>query len=234
MSILPRFYVYLLCRPNGKPFYVGKGSGRRVFNHDSEARRDCPCHKCRIIRKVWRQGGEIIRYTVFTTNDEDEAYTYEQELIASYGRKNLANATDGGMGGRGHSTSPEIRALRRAARLADWANPEYRARMVAMSRSIHSSSEQRMRLSELNKARLADPAERQRMSAAQKKRYEDPAEHAKQTAVNHKRWSDPEQRQRLAERNRDPEMRAKLSATRKAQWADPEYRAKMMAHRKKA
>jgi len=33
-----RHYVYVLCRANGTPFYVGKGVGRRVFSHESEAR----------------------------------------------------------------------------------------------------------------------------------------------------------------------------------------------------
>jgi hypothetical protein len=31
-------YVYVLRRPNGRPFYVGKGYGDRVFQHENEAR----------------------------------------------------------------------------------------------------------------------------------------------------------------------------------------------------
>jgi LEM3-like protein len=229
MAILPRFYVYILCRPNGKPFYVGKGSGKRIFKHDVEARSGCDCHKCRVIRKIWRQGGEIVRYTVFTTDDEDAAYAYESELIVLHGRGNLTNGTDGGIGGRGTTTSLEVRALRSELRKANWADPAYRERMTAMSQALYADPNMRIKLSEMNKARLADPFERERMSKAQLKRYEDPAERAKQSAVNHIRWADPAQRERLAERNRTPEMRAKLSATRKAQWADPEYRAKMLA-----
>ena len=229
MAILPRFYVYVLCRPNGKPFYVGKGSGRRIFDHDAEARRDCACYKCRVIRKIWRNGGEIVRYTVFTTDDEDTAYAYEAELIAMHGRSNLTNGTDGGIGGRGATPSPEVRALHSELRKANWADPAYRARMTAMSQTLYADPEMRAKLSEIGKARLADPAEREKLSKAQIKRYEDPAEHAKQSAANHIRWADPEQHQRLAARNRTPEMRAKLSATRKEQWADPEYRAKMLA-----
>lgn len=231
MSILPRFYVYILCRPNGKPFYVGKGSGKRIFKHDTEARNGCECHKCRVIRKIWRNGGEIIRYTVLTTDNEQEAFAYETELITLHGRTNLTNGTNGGEGGSGRRVTDAERAYRREFRKAAWNDPEYRARMTAMSQALNASPEMRAHLSEINKARLADPLERERMSKAQLKRYEDPAEHAKQSAVNHIRWADPEQRQRLAERNRTPEMRAKLSATRKAQWADPEYRAKMIAAR---
>lgn len=232
-SIVPRFYVYVLCRPNGKPFYVGKGSGRRIFNHDAEARRNCQCYKCRVIRKVWQRGGEVQRYTVFTTDDEAEAYAYECELIALYGRNALANGTNGGIGGSGHVVSPEVRQLQRELRKSNWSDPEYRQRMTNMSQALANNPEWRAKLSEIGKARFADPAEREKASQAQRKRYEDPAEHAKQSAANHIRWSDPEQRQRLAERNKTPEMHSKLSATRKAQWTDPEYRAKMLAHRER-
>lgn len=103
MSTIPQhqFYVYVLARPNGKVFYVGKGSKRRVFGHEAEARRGCKCHKCNVIRKVWKQGGEIQRYIVFTTNDEQAAFDYERETIALHGRDNLVNYTDGGDGASG-------------------------------------------------------------------------------------------------------------------------------------
>jgi hypothetical protein len=97
------FYVYLLCRPNGKPFYVGKGKGIRIFRHDDEARRGHECHKCNVIRKIWRNGGQVIRYTIFTTDDESAAFAYEREMIALYGRKNLTNLTDGGDGVSGRN-----------------------------------------------------------------------------------------------------------------------------------
>lgn len=229
----PRFYVYILCRPNGKPFYVGKGSGRRIYDHDNEARSGHRCHKCNIIRKIWQQGGEVQRYTVFTTDDQDEAYAYEREMVAMFGRENLANGTDGGMGGMGHKATPEERARRSAFRKAMWNDPEYRARMTAMSQALGASPDFRARLSALNKERLASADERAKMSEAQRRRYEDPAEHAKQSEVNHKRWADPEQRARLAERNKTPEMREKLRQTRLRQWQDPEYRAKMIAARQR-
>jgi hypothetical protein len=116
------FYIYVLCKPNDTPFYVGKGSGGRIYDHDAEARKGHHCHKCNTIRKIWKHGGQVRRYFVFTTDDEQEAYQHEKELIASYGRKNLTNSTDGGEGqtgrigelsGKTRLTWAQVRELRR-------------------------------------------------------------------------------------------------------------------------
>lgn len=32
-----KYYVYMLCRCTGEPFYVGKGQGRRMWEHETEA-----------------------------------------------------------------------------------------------------------------------------------------------------------------------------------------------------
>lgn len=85
------FYVYTLARPNLKVFYVGKGCGKRIYQHEREARGACRCHRCNVIRKIWRDGGEVVRSIVFTTSDETAAYDYEQTLIARIGLKRLTN-----------------------------------------------------------------------------------------------------------------------------------------------
>jgi hypothetical protein len=90
-----RYYVYTLSGPDGVVFYVGKGQGRRMFEHEKEARRGHRCHKCYKIRKIWRAGGEVKRAIVFTTPIEAAAYNYEAELIGHIGLKNLTNAAPG-------------------------------------------------------------------------------------------------------------------------------------------
>lgn len=98
MQSIPRFYVYVLCRPDGRPFYVGKGQGQRINDHERLARQGHKAHRYNIIRKIWREGGQVSKQKVFETYNEDEAFTVERDLIASIGRENLANETDGGEG----------------------------------------------------------------------------------------------------------------------------------------
>lgn len=119
-SIAPQtFYVYFLARPDGPPFYVGKGIGRRMYDHDAEARAGHHCHKCNTIRKIWQSAGEVQRIVVFTTFDEQEALDEEMRLIAFYGRANLTNQTDGGEGKTGYVPSPVTREKLRARMLGN-------------------------------------------------------------------------------------------------------------------
>lgn len=89
------FYVYVLLRPDGRPFYVGKGISDRINRHESEARTKCECHKCHVIRKVWKTNKSIRKSIIFTTAVEAEAYQYEARLIDTIGLSNLTNSQPG-------------------------------------------------------------------------------------------------------------------------------------------
>ena len=81
-----RFIVYALKRPDGRPFYVGKGSRRRPHQHISEARREeCCCRKCVIIRDIEYQGGEIEIEYLYETDIERDAFEAEARLIMELG-----------------------------------------------------------------------------------------------------------------------------------------------------
>lgn len=91
-----KYYVYTLSYPNGDVFYVGKGHGRRVHDHEREARRENhQCAKCDIIRRVWASGKQITKNFVFTTTSEAEALSKEAEFIRLYDLSLLANVSAG-------------------------------------------------------------------------------------------------------------------------------------------
>lgn len=175
MPILPRmrYYVYLLSSPDGTPFYIGKGSGRRVLRHEIEARNGCECYKCRTIRKIWRDGGQVQQSFVLETDDEQAAFDAEIALIAYYGRENLTNLTDGG-DGAAHEVSDETRAILREVLPRVFSTPEARANRSAAAKARWSRKEEREAQSERIKERLADPETIARKSASRKALWADP------------------------------------------------------------
>lgn len=100
------FYTYTLSYPDGRVFYVGKGQGKRIHQHEWEAKNGYRSYKCNVIRKIWREGGKVVKTRVFKTRNEEDALIYEWVLInLVYGRDNLTNLTDGGEGISGLSES---------------------------------------------------------------------------------------------------------------------------------
>jgi excisionase family DNA binding protein len=164
----PHFYVYVLSRPDGRPFYVGKGKGRRVHQHESEAARGHNCHKCNIIRKIWRENEQVHHEIVFTTDDESEAFDHEMALIGRYGRQTLANLTNGGEGPTGLVMTPA-----------------QRAKVSAAARRMHLNPDVRRRISQSNKARFADPAQRAWIGLINKVQWADQEIRTRRMANNH-------------------------------------------------
>ena len=95
------FYVYIHKRlDTGAIFYVGKGSGRRAWDKCSR-------------NKHWRAVAGKTSWTheiVLETEDEDEAFRHECELIASLMSQGvkLCNKTLGGEGQRGAISKARI------------------------------------------------------------------------------------------------------------------------------
>jgi len=119
-----KYYVYMLCRGNGQPFYVGKGQGRRVFDHENELqevlaeiandaelndeekeqKRSEVYEKLRIIDE---EGDNLRRVIVKWGLDEREAFMCESALINAL--KICRDVTLGELANRvnGHASKPE-------------------------------------------------------------------------------------------------------------------------------
>ena len=121
------FYVYTLCFPDGLVFYVGKGVGKRIHNHESEARSGVQSKKCDIIRSIWANGEQIIKNIVFETYNESEAYEEERRQISLFGRDTVANRTNGGGGSKVLTAEEdysqllcECKMCRQMPQIAEW------------------------------------------------------------------------------------------------------------------
>ena len=108
------YYVYVLFRETGVPFYVGKGRGGRWLAHEFrylEAR----TKKNAIIRRMVNLRIDIPKVKVAEGLSNIEAMVIERALIAAIGRGDdgpLTNLTDGGEGAsfKGHVYTEEEKA----------------------------------------------------------------------------------------------------------------------------
>jgi hypothetical protein len=97
-----KHYVYALCYPDDRVFYIGKGTHHnRIDEHEREARRGKThnSHKVNVIRKIWADEGQVKKKILACFATDQEACMYETALIFGmrpYG--NLTNITDGGEG----------------------------------------------------------------------------------------------------------------------------------------
>lgn len=131
------FYVYVLRRPCGTPFYVGKGMGTRLFNHEAEARNTARLsHKLNIIRQLVRQNCRIVYEVDSFHQDEHLCFAREAALIRAIGRFDLrlgqlANCTDGGEG----TCNPSEESKQRA--YLKWCGTEGDSEYSVINRFVH-------------------------------------------------------------------------------------------------
>lgn len=245
-----QFYVYILFRPwDMTPCYVGKGKGRRLRTHQIQGIN----HPNKRLGNIFRRAGsELPSEIVFETNDENEAFAKEIELIALYGRSDLklgrlCNCTDGGDGSSGIVVSEETRkkmslinsakmktpdgyAQLAEARKAMWSNPEYVARHAASVKRHHSDPDNRRKRSAAAKERCEHPDVRKKLLAAGIS-ARSPEAIAKKSASLKAKWLDPEYRTKTvaAQKGRvnSPDTRAKISASHKGKVFSPEHRANL-------
>lgn len=145
---MSEFYVYMHSRiSDGKPFYIGKGRGKRAWSVKS---RNALWH-----RIVAKHGLSVeILHADLT---EKEAFSLEKSTIVLFGLANLANMTEGGEGHCGLSPSPETR--RKISEANSNPSAEIRARKSAAATGRVLSAESRAKLS-ASKRNMSDETRR--------------------------------------------------------------------------
>lgn len=86
------YYTYIHCRPDGTPFYVGKGHGRRANDLSTRS----AWHKS----VVAKYGSENIHVGLMSCSSQENAYLLERGIIKCLRRAgvSLVNMTEGGDG----------------------------------------------------------------------------------------------------------------------------------------
>lgn len=141
-----KFYTYILCDSRTRvPFYVGKASllSRNYFRpiqHEKDAAGSWKASNsgpARKIRRIWKEGGEVLYWIHWSSNNEREIFIDEACAIASYKRRadggTLMNFEEGSLIGKPSGFKLSVRTRRRMsnARKGKKRPPELGAKVSA-------------------------------------------------------------------------------------------------------
>lgn len=188
------FYTYLHCKPDGTPFYVGKGRGGRSHNF----RWRSSWHKS-IVAKY---GSTAIEVLVFPRDTEQAALDTEIAWIktlrlAGY---ELCNLTAGGDRGiTGYKFTAESKAKMSDAHMGRKQTPESNAKRSATLKGRETTVSHRAHLSAALQGKKHSPESKHKMSIAKLGRATLQEQRDKLSAANKgKPWS---AKRRLAQEN---------------------------------
>ena len=159
-----RFYTYAYLREDKTPYYIGKGTGDRIYS--TNRRNNPPKDKSRII---------FLKQNL----TEEEAFRHEIYMIAVFGRKDLGtgilhNLTDGGDGASGYVFSEETKRKQSEAHkgnttwLGKTHSEETKRKMSDTRKGKTHSEETKRKQSEAKKGKTFSEESKRKMSEAHK------------------------------------------------------------------
>ena len=235
------YYVYVLYRDTGEPFYVGKGRRDRWLHHEREARK-IDTHRSRLIRKILKKLGEVPKRKVLENLTNEQAITLERSLIASIGREPHGPLINQTRGGDGLVDAPaEVYArIGQKNRLAWAAKPlEERQRIIVRLQSNRKppTPESIEKCAAKLRGQRRSLEARAKMSAAKKGKPGHPmsVELRERLAIrnSYKRSSETRQKMRLAKLGKklSQEHRKKIGDAHRGRTLSSEHRAKLSVAR---
>jgi hypothetical protein len=218
---MPKFYVYELL-DRGVPFYVGKGQGDRIDQHEKHARQGRDSRLCRHIREMQADDRSVEKKKLFFTDNEAEAFQVEKEYVSKIGLDKLDNVLPGG----GAICPDAIRqAINKKISVSNMGRPATMKGKPSPTRGKKASAETLLKLSAAHKGahgtmngRHHTEEARRKMSESQKGKKKPgrilTLEHKQKIAeAGRGRKHSEETRRKIGEanRNRSTEVRRKLS-----------------------
>jgi hypothetical protein len=160
-----RPYTYALLLPEGRVFYYGKGTGKRILCHRLEAQsgKFINRHKNHTILKLWASAQDYQEIILAYHATEEEAFMHEIALIFLSGDR-LTNLTIGGQGSSNREFSPEARRKIGEANKNRVISVETRRKISELKQNM--SPETRRKIGEARKN--ASPETRRKVGEASK------------------------------------------------------------------
>ncbi|HEX3747589.1 MAG TPA: NUMOD3 domain-containing DNA-binding protein [Bryobacteraceae bacterium] len=222
--------VYTHARPDGRVFYVGKGTERRA-NHLGPSQRTI-WHA----RAVKKYGRANIKIRFMPCASEAEALMEEIRLIAEYRAKGtkLINITDGGDGVSGLKHTDSAREKVRQANLGRKHGPlpaSAKAKISAVHKGKKKSAAHIEKMRIAFSGRKASAETRAKMSASQMGKVLSEEAKTRLSILKKGKPLSAEHLRQLRESRARPEVRARMSAAQKGRTFSEATRAKMRAAR---